>query len=261
MGKKQEALAKIFRHCQRRGDFVFDNDLVRKICEEVGFKNHFDVTKVDKSTLYPDVMQQGQGHFIIHLGGGRHQIVPNASFGYHQLEAIDETECVPWGYRPSLLNEFDTSESNILSVALNQRTLHHFLYDNIDVDPRLYLPRRTKISGQYTIDSRPITVTNLQMEFDAILELDNVITIIEGKNRFSNDFAVYQLFHPYLYFDDLQRSGTLDIKGIQCCYFQRRKRPSGSILRLHLYRFHERELSSIELLRKREYRLQKKYLL
>ena len=69
---------------------------------------------------------------------------------------------------------------------------------------------------------------------------------------------VYQLFHPYLYFDHFRRSGTLNIKEIQCCYLQRRKRKGVSTLRLHLYRFYERELSSIELVRKREYVLERR---
>lgn len=159
MGKKQDVLAKIFRHCQQRGDFVFDNDLV---------------------------------------------------------------------------------------------------YDDIEADAKQYMPRRTKITEQYTIDSREINVTNLQMEIDAVLELDNAVTIVEGKNGFHDDFAVYQLFHPYLYFDHFRRRGTLDIKTIQCCYLQRRKRKDVSTLRLHLYRFYERDLSSIELVRKREYVLERR---
>ena len=171
MGKKQEVLTKIFRHCQQRGDFVFDNDLVKEICQEVDFKNPFDVTKIDRSALYPDVMKQGTGYFIIHLGEGQHQFVPNVSLAYHQLEVIDKAQSIAWKYRPSLLNEFDTSESNIISVGLNQRILHDFLYDDIEADAKQYMPRRTKITEQYTIDAREINVINLQMEIDAVLEL------------------------------------------------------------------------------------------
>ena len=256
MGKKQDVLQELFYICQQRGDFVFDNYLVKEVCEDFEFGNPFDATKVDRSELYPSIMQQGQGHFIIHLGQGRHQIVPNISFGYHSLEPISESEIIPWAYRKSLLNEFDTSESNIISVGINQRILHHFLYDDIVANPKQYGARRTKFSGHYTIDSEPISVSRLQMEIDAVLEMDNDITVIEGKNGFPPDFAVYQLFHPYLYFDVLRESGKLDIREIQCCYFQRLKRDAGSILRLHLYRFHARELSSIDLIKKREYRLE-----
>ncbi len=258
MGKKQDVLAKIFRHCQQRGDFVFDNDLVKEICQEVDFKNPFDVTKIDRSALYPDVMKQGTGYFIIHLGEGRHQFVPNQSLAYHPFEAIDQAETGVWEYVPSILNDFDSSEANILSVAYNQLILHDFLYGNRRANPQVYLARRTKFTGEYTIDSQPISVTQVQLEMDMALEWNGNVAIMEAKNGFHNDFAVYQLFHPYLYFDHFRRSARLNIKTIQCCYLQRRKRKGISALRLHLYRFYERELSSIELVRKREYVLERR---
>ncbi len=258
MGKKQEVLAKIFRHCQRRGDFVFDNDLVRKICEEVGFKNHFDVTKVDKSTLYPDVMQQGQGHFIIHLGGGRHQFVPNQSLAYHRLEPIDEGESQVWEYVPSILNDFDSSEANILSVAHNQLILHDFLYRDRKAELVLYLARRTKFNAKYRIGSISVSATKIQMEMDLVLVRNGDVTIVEAKNGFPDDFAVYQLFHPFLYFDNYRQDGTLDIDRIRCCYVQRQREADVSILRMHLYRFRERDMASIELIRKREYVLERR---
>ncbi|MCW3134124.1 MAG: hypothetical protein N2V78_07355 [Methanophagales archaeon] len=43
------------------------------------------------------------------------------------------------------LNEFDTSESNILSVASNQRIIHDFLYEDIVASPKVYSARRTKM--------------------------------------------------------------------------------------------------------------------
>ncbi len=258
MSKKREVLEIIFLECQRRGDFVFDNELVKEVCQEIGFKNPFDATKVDRKNLYPDVMKRGSGYFVIHLGDGRHQFVSNQSLAYHQFEAIEADETVHWRYRQSLLNEFDTSESNIISVGLNQRILHDFLYDDIVANPKWYGSRRTKFTGDYTIAEQPIQVRKLQMEIDAVLEMNNVVTIIEGKNGFPDNFAVYQLFHPYLYFEDIRRSGKLEISDIQCCYLQRLKESTGSILRLYLYRFHNLELSSIELIRKREYELQVK---
>ena len=253
MGKKQDVLERLFHICQRRGDFVFDNELVKDVCQEIGFRNPFDATKVDRTELYPDVMKRGAGHFVIHLGEGRHQFVANQNLAYHRFEAIEKAETTPWRYRQSLLNEFDTSESNIISVGLNQRILHDFLYDDIVANPKWYGSRRTKFTGRYTIAGRPIHVSKLQMEIDAVLEMNNVVTIIEGKNGFPDDFAVYQLFHPYLYFEDIRQSGKLDICDIQCCYLQRLKESSGSTLRIFLYRFHDFELSSIELIRKREY--------
>lgn len=258
MGKKQEVLEELFLICQQRNDLIFDNNLVKEVCEDFGFRNPFDATKVDRSNLYPDVMQIGAGWFVIHLGEGRHQFLPNQALAYHKFEAMRADEVVSWRYQQSLLNEYDTSESNIISVGLNQRILHDFLYDDIVANPKWYGARRTKFTGQYTIASKSIHVRKLQMEIDAVLELNNVVTIVEGKNGFPEDFAVYQLFHPHLYFEDIRNRGKLRIEGIQCCYLQRLREPSGSTLRLYLYRFQNRELSSIELIRKREYVLEVK---
>jgi heme oxygenase len=47
--------------------------------------------------------------------------------GYHCFEPIGATETFDWKYRQSILNELDASESNILSVASNQRIIHDFL--------------------------------------------------------------------------------------------------------------------------------------
>ena len=256
MGKKQEVLEELFLICQQRNNFVFDNYLVKEVCEDFGFRNPFDATKVDRSDLYPDVMKRGRGFFVIHLGRGRHQFIPDIASGYHEFEEIEEHESKTWSYQRSLLNDFDTSESNIISVGINQRILHDFLYRDIVASPRQYMSRRTKITTEYTIDSQLISVSSLQMEIDSVMELDNVVTIIEGKNGFPLDFATYQLFHPHLYYFNLQAAEELDIKAIQCCYLLRDKSIDGSILRLYLYRFHGRELASIELIRKGEYVLQ-----
>ena len=258
MSKKREVLARLFLECQNKGEYIIDRKDVRRVCDEVDFGNQFDVTKVDRSSLYPDVMKQGTGYFIAHLGKGRHQFVPNQSLAYHPFEAIDQAETGVWEYVPSILNDFDSSEANILSVAYNQLILHDFLYGDRRANPEIYLARRTKFTGEYTIDSQPISVTQVQLEMDMALEWNGDVTIMEAKNGFHDDFAVYQLFHPYLYFDHFRRRGTLDIKGIQCCYLQRRKRKGISTLRLHLYRFYERDLSLIELVRKREYVLERR---
>ena len=258
MGKKQEVLARLFLECQDKGTYVIHKEDVRRVCNDVGLGNQFDATKVDRSALYPDVMQQGAGYFLIHLGKGSHQFVPNQTLAYHPFETIDEAESGVWEYVPSILNDFDSSEANILSVAYNQLILHDFLYGDRRANPEVYLARRTKFTGEYTIDSQPVSVTQVQLEMDLVLEWNGSVTIMEAKNGFHNDFAVYQLFHPYLYFDHFRRSGTLDIKEIQCCYLQRRKQGGESTLRLHLYRFHERDLSSIELIRKREYVLERR---
>jgi hypothetical protein len=74
MGKKQEVLLELFRICKKRRNYVFDNDMVEAVCKDIGFKNKFDVTKLDNEKLLPIELQK-QDYAVIHLGKGLHQFV------------------------------------------------------------------------------------------------------------------------------------------------------------------------------------------
>ncbi len=255
MGKKQRVISRLFEICRQRGDLTFDNALVKSVCREVGFGNAFDATKVDSLTILPDDVRQA-GYFIVHLGQGRHRFVRGIGIGYHSFEPIDETERILWKYRRSLLNELDTSESNILSVASNQRVLHDFLYDDIVASPKAYNARRTKQRFGYWIGSERIEAVNLQMEIDFTFEYQGVVTVMEGKNGFPPNFAVYQLFHPFRYYVEIDQEYGLGIRGITGCYILRRRVGKISVLRLYNYTFEDPEqMASIRLLKKAEYHL------
>lgn len=255
MGKKQEVIRDLFIHCRNSGNWQFHNDLVKEVSQEHGFGNPFDATKIDNSSLLPEIVREA-GYFIVHLGGGNHQFVPGIRYGYHLFEKISKDEIIEWNYRKSLLNDFDTSESNILSVVSNQRIIHDFLYSDIIASPKVYNARRTKRSINYKIGKTPIVAINLQMEIDLTMEFNGQVTIIEGKNEFPEDFAVYQLFHPFKYYRELQRENHLAIEQIGCCYILRTKTQDTSVLRLYNYTFEdEYQMASIKLMKKAEYRL------
>jgi hypothetical protein len=157
------------------------------------------------------------------------------------------------------LNEVDTSESNILSVASNQRIIHDFLYEDIIESPRVYNARRTKADISYKIGDQIIQAKNLQIEVDLTLENKGVVTVVEGKNGFPADFAVYQLFHPYKYYKMLEKRHNLLIKQITCCYILRVKKIDNSVIRIYNYTFtDENSIDSIKLLKKGEYELFKR---
>ena len=44
------------------------------------------------------------------------------------------------------------------------------------------------------------------------LEKDGYVTVFEGKNDFPENFAVYQLFHPYLYYQNLKKQNGWQLK-------------------------------------------------
>lgn len=258
MGTKQDVIRAIFDVCKQKGEFVFHNDFVKAICKEIGFGNPFDATKIDNSSLLPQNVRD-ENYFIAHLGVGYHAFFKGVELGYHHLETISPSENYTWKYRQSLLNEFDTSESNILSVASNQRIIHDFLYNDIVASPKVYNARRTKASFSYWVGEQQIECKNLQMEIDLTLEYQGVVTVFEGKNGFPDDFAIYQLFNPFKYYTQLKEDKNIPIQQITCCYVLREKQESGSIIRLYNYTFEDpNQIASIRLVKKSQYNLIKR---
>lgn len=258
MGTKQDVITEIFKFCKKRGDFVFDNVLVKKVCKKHGFGNPFDATKIDDTSRFPQILLD-KDYFILHLGKGKHKFVEGIRNGFHIFEKIDKKKVFDWKYRKSILNEFDTSESNVLSVAGNQRIIHDFLYEDIVASPKVYNARRTKMDMSYNVGKEKIMAKNLQMEIDLTMELHGIITIFECKNGFPIDFAVYQLFHPFKYYSELKKKKKLNIKMITSCYILRKRDKGMSVLRLYNYTFkHETDMGSIKLLKSAQYNLVKR---
>lgn len=258
MGTKQELITELFKICQKKKDFVFDNTQVKKLCKKYGFGNPFDVTKLDDTSKFPRILLD-EDYFILHLGKGRHKFVKGINTGFHTFEEVDENNIFDWKYRKSILNEFDMSESNILSVANNQRITHDFLYEDIVASPKVYNAKRTKIDLTYYVGKEEIVAQSLQMEIDLTMELQGVITIFEGKNGFPENFAIYQLFHPFKYYSILKEEKRLKVKQITCCYVLRKKVKGNSILRLYNYTFEDKNnMASIKLLKSAQYNLIKR---
>ena len=109
---------------------VFTNPEVAESARRIGFGNPYDAVKVDQLSKLPDVMREAD-FTLLHLGDGKHMFVRGLSVGFHAFESIPNEERFPWRYRQSILNEVDSSESNILSVGMNQRILHDFLYERL----------------------------------------------------------------------------------------------------------------------------------
>ena len=263
MSKKKDTISALFRHCRAAGKLEFDNDIVKQVSMRQGikFRNQFDATKIDQSKFLPDDVRNA-GYCIAHLGKGRHRFIKELKTWYHQFEEIGDSDKNEWNYKPSLLNHTDDSESNVISMLYNQRIIHRFLYEDITAEPRIYLSRRTKITATYMVGSERINAESLQMEMDATFENDGVVTILEGKNDqrkrggFPDDFAVHQLFHPFLYY----RQNVFDTKRVECCYLlQKRLREQDSseevrAVRLYLYSFSDvNDMASISLARKAQY--------
>ena len=256
INKKHAVLLDLYKHCEVRNDFVFHNDLVKEISKKHGFGNPFDATKLDSSDKLPQFFKDND-ICLLHLGGGNHKFIKGIDNLYHTFEALQTS--VQWNYKKSLLNEYNDSESNILSVANNQRILHDFLFgkdlefENLPTHkrPKTYFPHRTKTTLQYHFKGEKITAQNQQIEIDLTLEFNGTIGIFEAKNGTPKDFNIYQIYHPFLYY----YNSNLDFKEIVCVYLLRNE----NSLKLFAYTFKEPlQLDSIAFLKSKEYILIRK---
>ena len=87
------------------------------------------------------------------------------------------------------------------------------------------------------------------------VEENGVVTVFEAKNGFPKDFAVSQIYLPFLYYMKHKEDG-LAISDINACYLLREKNNTGSTIRLYKYTFDDPyDMSSISLIKNAEYRI------
>jgi hypothetical protein len=237
---------------------------VKDVCKEVGFGNPFDVTKLDNKTKLPDILLRND-YAIIHIGSGKHKFIKGIDKIYHTFEPIQEA--VDWTYKKSLLNQYNSSESNILSVANNQRILHHFLFgkdtefDDVDIlqRPKTYFPHRTKTSFEYSVGKdATLELKNIQIEVDLTIEFQGTIGVFEGKNGKPDNFSIYQIYHPFLYYYNANKVSELKdkIKDIYCVYVVREKSKPYDTIKLWAYTFvNPLDITTIKFLKSASYRL------
>ena len=281
MNKKHLVLESLLEFYKKKNDFIFHNDLVKEISKQCDFGNPFDATKLDSSGKLPQSFVD-EDLCILHLGEGYHQFIKGIDKLYHPFEALQKR--INWQYKKGILDESNSSESNILSVANNEGILYDFLYPyyqyygcyhnelefpyqppvnvaygcyyygcpyNLQCPAyfhkvKAYFPHRTKTTLNYFFDTQKIEAKNQQIEIDLTLECNGVIGIFEAKNGEPKDFNIYQIYHPFLYY---YNSG-LNFKKIICVYLVRKD----SSLKLWAYTFSEPlRLDSIKFLKSCEY--------
>lgn len=264
INKKSLVIEELYKICEKKNDFIFHNDLVKDVSRKIGFGNPFDVTKLDNKTKLPQILVEND-IAIIHIGSGKHKFIKGIEKIYHTFEPI-QTE-IEWKYQKSLLNQYNSSESNILSVANNQRILHHFLFgkdtefEDIDITkrPKTYFPHRTKTSFEYYFGKdTKLELKNIQIEVDLTIEFKGVIGVFEGKNGKPENFSIYQLYHPFLYYHNANQQDTIKgkIKEIYGVYVVREKSKIGDILKLWAYTFkNPLDITTIKFVKSTAYKL------
>jgi hypothetical protein len=245
LSKKSLVIEELFRISIESENYEFHNDLVKDVSKKFGFGNPFDATKLDNKTKMPEILLIND-YALIHIGSGKHKFIKGINRVYHEFEPIQIH--IDWEYKKSLLNQYNTSESNILSVANNQRILHHFLFgkdtelEDIDIfyRPKTYFPHRTKTSFEYFFgQNTKMELKNIQIEVDLTIEFQGTIGVFEGKNGKPDSFSIYQIYHPFLYYYNANKEKNLagKIKEIICVYVVRKKNKENETLKLWAYTF------------------------
>ena len=262
--KKDKVLNELFRYCQKKNNPVFDNRLVKTVSKKFGFVNPFDATKLDNKNKL-SILLLHNNVAIIHLGKGRHRFIKGIDKVFHDFEPIQTI--IDWPYKKSVLNQFNSSESNILSVTNNQRILHHFVFEtdrefedtDISKRPKTYFPHRTKTSFKYNFGQAiEQQFDGIQIEIDLTIEFKGIIGLFEAKNGIPGNFSVYQIYHPFLYYHNArQRPEIADkIRKIICTYVVRNSTKGIDTISLWAYTFkNPLDITSIDFIKSSAYRL------
>ncbi|MDR3329524.1 MAG: hypothetical protein LBS63_05410 [Prevotellaceae bacterium] len=262
--KKSQIIEELFKICTKTKNYEFHNDLVKGVSKKFGFGNPFDVTKLDNKTKLPEILLKND-YAIIHVGSGKHRFIKGIDKVFHDFEPIKEK--FDWEYKKSILNQYNSSESNILSVANNQRILHHFLFgqdtelDDVDIlkRPKTYFPHRTKTSFEYYFGKNTkLELKNIQIEVDLTIEFQGNIGVFEGKNGKPDSFSIYQIYHPFLYYYNANKQTELQgkIKNIFSVYVVREKCKENDIIKLWAYTFENPfDITTIKFIKSVAYKL------
>lgn len=246
--KKNKIITELYNMCKSRNDFTFTNSDVRKECDKIGFGNHFDVTKLDSIAKLPNILTENDS-FIIHLGCGKHKFVRGIDKGYHEFEAISHDNTHKRKCPADILDNINTSASNVLSVAYNHGIIHDFLHQNHSLSPKIYGAHKTYASFDCKIGNSTIIINNVQIGVDFITEFENKITLFKATASNSISFNTFQLFNPYRYY--LDKTKNMTNVSISCCYLLRH---NSSNIRLYLYSFTDKnDPSSIKIVHSAEY--------
>jgi len=242
----------------------FSNPEVKHISTEKGFSNQFDVTHIDTTLKLPQLFRDEQV-FMVNMGfkPGRHKFVRGLEYAYCELPRPKElSDPSPWKYVPGFLDDIDDSEAGVLSLAFNRQILADFLFEDRDRrDLQIHLPRRTKVSFTYEIGNTEVTVQNLQVEVDLLVQGANLVGLAEAKfvedTAKMPDFAVLQLYLPYRRLVELfeEKGVSVSVRPVFALGYRGPKVGTG--IRLYEFEFPDsRKAWPINLVKSRDYILQ-----
>lgn len=267
-GKKEETLLALWEWVKTHAPetLEFSNAEVKDLSGLSEFSNQFDVTHIDTQRKLPDLFR-AEDIFLVNLGyrPGRHRFVHGLEYAFCKLPPPEESsDPSPWKYPPGYLDDIDDSEAGVLSLAFNKSIFADFLFRNpYRRDLEVHLPRRTRVSFRYGIGPTTLTVENLQVEVDFLVQGQDVVGLAEAKfvDSFDKmpDFNVLQLYLPYRRLAELMRDEGAALRVRPLFALGYRVPGTGMGIRLYEFSF-EREDNAwpIKLLRSCDYLLEKR---
>jgi hypothetical protein len=229
---KKDVLDALFEEFQYN---KFSTDDIKVISKKFGFKNHFDVPKIDKiDNLSPKMVEYdlslektGNGTYLFKAGGSMET--------YHNLEEISPEEIINMDFIPDILYGEITSENDVLNCIKAHGISTDFTGDDLaDVYP---MGRRQ--------------VNSIQIETDGVIYSrdSKLMRTCELKNQHGKSFNMNQLYNSYNYY----KSSIVDTKSI---FAQNKKISNMYIIQIFEYDFdNPNDIKTIKLSKKREYRL------
>ena len=117
------------------------------------------------------------------------------------------------------------------------------------------------LSVQQTAVINPVNkieIDNTQIEIDLTIEYRGIVGIFEAKNGKPDSFAVYQIYHPFLYYHKAKKDIDINknLKKIICVYLVRTVKEEINYINLWAYTFlNPLDISTIKLLKSVTYKL------
>ncbi|MCS7078285.1 MAG: hypothetical protein NZ455_16350 [Bacteroidia bacterium] len=110
-------------------------------------------------------------------------------------------------------------------------------FDSLDISqrPKTYFPHRTKATLKYHFGKDLcVELENVQIEIDLTIEFEGIVGVFEAKNGSPSSFAVYQIYHPFLYYHNANQSPGImgKIKKIYGVYVIRNIELKGTCLKI-----------------------------
>jgi hypothetical protein len=125
--------------------------------------------------------------------------------------------------------------------------------------PKTYFPHRTKTNLNYNLgEDFHIKLDKIQIEIDLTIEFQGEVGVFEAKNGKPNNFAIYQLYHPFLYYYNANQLPEINgrIKQIYSVYVVKSIENKVTNLKMWAYTFtNPLDISSIQLIKSACYQL------